>query len=89
MYRQAIGISMDTNCDPLVEDLFLFCFERDFIMFLSDDKHADIIAVFNTTSRYLDNIINIKNIYFDNMVSQIYPAELKLNKVNTSTEASF
>ena len=33
-------------------------------MSLSDDKHADIIEVFNTTSRYLDDILNINNVYF-------------------------
>ena len=56
---------------------------------LSDDKQADITDAFNTTPRYLDAILNINNIYFDNMVSQIYPAELQLNKANTSdTEAS-
>ena len=38
----------------------------------------------NTTSRYLDDILNINNVYFDNMVSQIYPSELQLNKANTS-----
>ena len=59
---------MGTNCAPLVADLFLFCFERDFMMSLSDDKQADIIDVFNTTSRYLDDILNINNVYFDNMV---------------------
>ena len=40
-------------------------------MSLSDDKQADIIDAFNTTSRYLDDILNIHNVYFDNMVSQI------------------
>ena len=45
---------------------------------------------FNTTSRYFDNISNINNVYFNNMVSQIYPLELQLNKVNTyDTEAAF
>ena len=38
-------------------------------MSLSDDKQADIIDAFNTTSRYLDNILNIDNVYFDNLVS--------------------
>ena len=28
--------------------------------------------------------LNINNVYFDNMVSQIYPLELQLNKANTS-----
>ena len=53
-------------------------------MSLSDDKQVDVIDAFNTTSRYLDDILNIYNAYFDNMVSQIYPAELQLNKANTS-----
>ena len=57
---------------------------------LSDDKQADVIDAFNTTSRYLDDILNINNVYFDNMVSQIYPSELQLNKANTSdTKAAF
>ena len=71
LYRQVDGIPMDTICAPLVADLFLFCYERDFIMSLSDDKQADVIDAFNTTSRHLDNILNINNVYFDNIVSQI------------------
>ena len=60
------------------------------MMSFSDDKQADVIDAFNTTSRYLDDILNINNVYFDNMVSQIYPSELQLNKANTSdTEAAF
>ena len=70
---------MGTNCAPLVADLFLFCYERDFMMSLSDDKQADVIDAFNTTSRYLDDILNINDVYFDNMVSQIYPSEFQLN----------
>ena len=46
---------------------------------LSDDKQADVIDAFHTTSRYLDDILNINIVYFDNMVSQIYPSELQLN----------
>ena len=60
------------------------------MMSLSGDKQADVIDALNTTSRYLDDILNINNVYFDNMVSIIYPSELQLNKANTSgTEASF
>ena len=44
----------------------------------------------NTTSRYLDDILNINNVSFDNIVNQIYPSELQLNKANTSdNEATF
>ena len=56
---------MGTNCAPLFADLFLFYYERDFMMSLSDDKQAVIIDAFNTTSRYLDDILNISNVYFD------------------------
>ena len=81
---------MNTNCAPLVADLFLFCYERDFMTSLSDDKQADIIDAFNTTSRYLDDILNINNLYFDNVVSQIYPSELQLNKaISSDTENAF
>ena len=75
---------MGTNCAPLVADLVLFCYESNFIMSLSDEKQAEVIDVFNTTSRFLDDILNINNVYFDNMVSQIYPSELQLDKANTS-----
>ena len=60
------------------------------MMSVSDDKQADVIDAFNATSRYLDNILNINKVYFDNMVGQMYPSELQLNKANTSdTEAAF
>ena len=72
---------MGTNGAPLAAHLLLFCYERDFMMSLSDDKQADVIDAFNTTSRYLDGILNINNVYFDNMVSQVYPSELQLNLI--------
>ena len=43
---------MGTKCAHLVADLFMFCYERDFMMSLSDDKQANVIDAFNTASRY-------------------------------------
>ena len=81
---------LDTNCAPLVADLFLFCYERDFMKDLSSDNQADVIKAYNSTSRYLDDLLNIDNPYFEGMVSQIYPSELQLDKANTSdTEVPF
>ena len=54
------------------------------MMSLSDDKKADVIGAFNTTSRYLDDIININYVYFDNFESHTYPSELHFHKANTS-----
>ena len=81
---------MGKNCAPLVADLLLFCYERYFMSFLSNDDQADIIETFNSTSRYLDDLLNIDNPYCEIMVNQIYPPELKLNVAYTSdTEAPF
>ena len=90
LYRQIVGIPMGTNCAPLVADLFMFCYERDFILSLSDNNPIDIIKAFNSTSRYLDDLLNIDNPYFEQMVGQIYPTKLQLNKANSAdTEAPF
>ena len=57
---------------------------------LSDVKQAEIIKAFKSTSRYLDDILNIDNPYFEGMVNRISLPELPLNKANTSdTEAPF
>ena len=56
LYRQVVGIPMGTSYAPLVADLFFFCYERDFMISLSDDKQADIIDAYNTSSRYLKDI---------------------------------
>ena len=34
IFKQTVGIPMDTNCAPLVADLFLYCYERDFMLSL-------------------------------------------------------
>ena len=51
LYRQIVGIPMGTYCAPLVADSFLFCYERDFMLSLSDDNQTDIIEAFNSTYR--------------------------------------
>ena len=61
LYKQIVGIPMGTNCAPLVADLFLFCYERDFMLSLSDNNQADFIEAFNSTSTYLILIILILN----------------------------
>ena len=74
---------MGTNCAPVVADLFLFCYEKDFMMSLYDDKQVDVIDALN-------GILNINDVYFVNMVGQIYPSESQLLKTNASgTEAAF
>ena len=78
LYRQIVGISMVLIV--LLSLQFLFCYERDFMLSLFDNNSADVVETFNSTSRYLDDLLYIDNPYFKQMVSQIYPTELQLNK---------
>ena len=71
---------MGTNCTTLVAELFLFCCERDSILSLSDNNQTDFVEAFNSTSRYLADLLNIDNSYFKHMIGQIYFTELQLNK---------
>ena len=57
---------------------------------LSDNNQTDIFEALNSTSRHLDDLLNIDNPYLEQMVGQIYPTELQLNEANSSdTEAPF
>ena len=57
---------------------------------LSDNNQANVIEAFNSTSRYLDDLLNIDNPHFEQIVGRIYPAELHLKKANLSdTEGPF
>ena len=90
LYRQIVGIPMGTNCAPLVADLFLFCYERDFMASLSDVKQAEIIESFRYASGCLDGLLGVSGPCFGGMVGRIYPPELQLGRANTSdTEAPF
>ena len=50
LYRQIVDILMGTNCAPLIADLFLFCYERDFMLSLSDDNQSGAIVFLPTLS---------------------------------------
>ena len=57
---------------------------------LSENNQSDVIEAFNSTSRYLDDLLNIDNNFFVSMVNRIYPSGLQLNKASVSdTDASF
>ena len=84
LYRQIVDVPMGTNCASLVADLFLFSYERDFMLSLSEYNQSGVNEAFNSIPRYLDDLLNIDNHFFDSMVNRIYPLELKLNKANVS-----
>jgi hypothetical protein len=83
-YKQVKGISMCNNCASLVADLFVYCYEKDFMLSLSTEHHDDIITALNNSSRYLDDLLNTDNNHFSSLVNKIYPYELQPNKANIS-----
>ena len=86
--RQIVGIPTGTNCAPLAADLFfLFCYERDFMLSLSDNNQTGSIKALNPSSRYLDGLLYINNPYMEQMAGQIYlyPSELQLNNLQANS----
>ena len=57
---------MDTNCAPLDADLFLFCYERIFMLSPSDNNQVDVNDFLNSSVRYLDDLLTIDNPFFLN-----------------------
>ena len=104
VYQQIVGIRVipiGTITVPLIANLFLYCYERDFMSNLQKSKRFDNIDnikrdfysdVYTITSStiHLDDIFTIDNPAFAEHISDIYPRELQLNKANTSDkETSF
>ena len=57
---------------------------------LSDNTQANSVETLNSTLWYLDDLLDIDNPYFKQMVRHIYHTELQLNKANSfDTEAHF
>ena len=83
LYGQIVGMPMGTNCAPLAADLFLFCYKRYFVLSLSDNNQAAVIEAFSSTSRNLDDLLNIDYPYFEQIEFQLYPTELQLSKANS------
>ena len=55
---------------------------------LSDGNQSEVIEAFNSTPRYLDDLLDIDNNFFDSVINQIYPSELQLNKTKVSDSES-
>ena len=79
---------MGTNCSPLL----LICFCSAMRGASQKKKRYDQIDAFKSTSRYLDDLLNIETIHFEHMVHRIYLAELQQNKAKlnaSDTESAF
>ena len=86
--RQIVGIPMGTNYAPLVADLLCFVMRETLCCFCQTIIKLILLKLLTQSLRYLDDLLNIDNPCFEQMVGKIYPTELQLNKANSSdTEA--
>ena len=90
VFQQSVGIPMGTNCAPLLADLFLYSYEAEFIQKLLHEKKKSLAVAFNSTFRYIDDVLSINNNHFHSYVDSIYPNELEIkDTTECSTSASY
>ena len=84
VFQQTVGIPMGTNCAPLLADLFLYSYEAEFIQKLVREKNKTLAVAFNSTFRYIDDVLSINNVNFHSYVNSIYPCELEIKDTTDS-----
>ena len=83
IYRQFVGIPMGIDPAPFMANLFLHYYENKFIKNLVDNGNIKEAGVLKYTFRYLDDLLSINDAYyFKEVISSIYPSELKLSSTN-------
>ena len=82
LFRQTVGISMGTNCAPLLADLCLYSYENEFLDKLIKEGKRKLPRKFNLSYRYIDDLISFNNKRFNEFISDIYPKELSLRLQN-------
>ena len=90
VFKQIIAIPMDTNCAPLLADIFLYSYEAEFIQSLLPVGKKRLASQFNFKYRYIDDVLSIDNPHFENYIGQMYPPELDITDTTESnTSASY
>ena len=76
--RQTVGISIGTNCAPLLADLFIHSYEVDFIADLTQKKEHHLARSLNLSFRYIDGVLSLNNPSFEDFIHRIFPKELEI-----------
>jgi hypothetical protein len=87
IFQQTVGIPMDTNSAPLLDDLFLYSYEADFIQELLKKNEKKLARSFNFTFRFIYDVLSLNNSRFGDFVDRIYPIQLEI-KDTTDTDRS-
>ena len=86
--RQMVGISMGTNCAPLLADIILHSYENEFLDKLIREGKRKLARKFNLSYRYIDHLISFNNKRFKEFISDIYPKELTIYETTESTSVA-
>ena len=90
VFQQTIGIHMGTNCAPLLADLYLYSYEAEFIQKLLKRGQKKLARSFNSTFRYIDDVLSLNNPNFGDHLHSIYPDELEIkDTTDSSSSASY
>ena len=84
LFHQVIGIPMGTNCAPLLADLFLYSYEKQFLDNMTKSGHRRLARSFNLCYRYIDDLIVFSNKKFLDYLKEIYLSQLTVEKCNKS-----
>ena len=88
VFQQIVDIPMGTNCAPLLADIFLYSYEAEFTQSLLSTGRKQLASRFNSTYRYIDDVLSINNL--ENYLGQMYPVELEIKDTTESnTSASY
>ena len=79
---------MGTNCAPLLADLFLYYYEADFMQELLRKKDKKLAISFNSTFRYIDDVLSLNNSKFGDYVERIYPIELEIKDTTDTVKSA-
>ena len=88
LFRQMVGIPMETNCAPLLADLFLYSYENEFLDKLIKEGKRKLARKFNLSYRYIDDLISFNNKRFKEFISDIYAKELTISETTESTSVA-
>ena len=83
LFRQCIGIPMGTNCAPLLDNLFLYSYDVEFLRSMKK-SNKKLVKAFNLTSRFIDDLISINNPRFKQFLKDTYPEELVVSETSES-----
>ena len=78
LFRQVIGIPMETNCAPLLADLFLYSYESEFLDNMIRGGHRKLARkrYIQSMLPMIDDLIVFNNKKFGDYVKEIYPSQL-------------